>query len=109
MATPSEKLAEALEKLKQLQDQGIIAIKHTEISRVYRERLVENGFLKDAVKGLFRYPLLNSQAALHIGTVHTGNFSHGFSKINLVPGGVFPPNSLHSYTPVTGLSPVKLS
>ena len=53
MATPSEKLAEALEALHELQEQGWVAIKSTEISRVSRELLVNNGYLKEVSKGWY--------------------------------------------------------
>lgn len=53
MATPSEKLAESLEVLKELQDKGVMAIKATELSRVHRERLSKNGFLSVVMKGWY--------------------------------------------------------
>jgi hypothetical protein len=53
MASPSEKLAESLEKLKKFQDKGEVAIKANELSRVHRERLQENGFIKEVVKGWY--------------------------------------------------------
>ncbi len=53
MATPGEKLAESLEKLKELQDSGIVGIKASDLSRVYRERLVENGFIRKVLKGWY--------------------------------------------------------
>ena len=53
MTTPSEKLAQALDALKQLQDRGQVAIYATDLSRVYRERLTENGFLKEVMKGWY--------------------------------------------------------
>jgi len=53
MATPSEKLAESLGKLKTLQDTGIVAIRSTDLSRVHRERLVSNGFIKEVLKGWY--------------------------------------------------------
>lgn len=53
MATPSEKLAESLEKLKELQDSGVIAIKANDLTRVHRERLVKNGFIKEVIKGWY--------------------------------------------------------
>jgi len=53
MATPGEKLAESLEILKKLQDSGIVAIKASEISRVHRERLVKNKFLREVMKGWY--------------------------------------------------------
>ena len=53
MATLSEKLAESLIALKELQDQGIMAIRASEMSRVNRERLVKNGFLNEVMKGWY--------------------------------------------------------
>ena len=53
MATPGEKLAESLEKLKIIQDKGIVGIKASELSRVHKERLVENGFIREVLKGWY--------------------------------------------------------
>jgi len=53
MATPSKKLAESLEVLKNLQEHGKIAIRSAEITRVHRERLVNGGFLKEVMKGWY--------------------------------------------------------
>ena len=53
MATPSEKLAQSLEVLKGLQDKGKVAIRSADLSRVHRERLVRNGFLKEVMKGWY--------------------------------------------------------
>lgn len=53
MATPSEKLAESLTYLKELQDDGIVAIKFDALSRTHRERLLENGFLEEVYKGWY--------------------------------------------------------
>ena len=53
MATPSEKLAESLEALKALQDKGYMAIKVSELSRINKDRLFKNGFLKEVVKGWY--------------------------------------------------------
>lgn len=54
MATPRERFAEALKLLKELQDKGIVGIYTDEIpSRVYREILVKNGFLKEVTKGWY--------------------------------------------------------
>ena len=53
MATPNEKLAESLEALKVLQDQELIAVKSSELSRVHRERLLKAGFLSEVVRGWF--------------------------------------------------------
>ncbi len=53
MATPSEKLAESLEVLKSLQDQKIVAIRSSDLSRTHRERLTKNGFLLEIIKGWY--------------------------------------------------------
>lgn len=53
MATPSEKLADSLEVLKELQDQGIVAIRSRDLSRTHRERLVKGGFLQEVIKGWY--------------------------------------------------------
>ena len=54
MATPGEKLADSLKELRQLQDdENIVAIKSSEISRTHRERLSKNGFLKEVSKGWY--------------------------------------------------------
>jgi hypothetical protein len=53
MATPAEKLANSLESLKNLQDQGKVAIKSHELTRTHRERLVKNGFLQEVIKGWY--------------------------------------------------------
>lgn len=53
MATPGEKLAESLEKLKQLQDNGVVGIKASDLSRVHRERLLDNGFIREVIRGWY--------------------------------------------------------
>ncbi len=53
MVTANEKLAQSLEALKELHEKGIIAIKSSELSRVHRERLLKNGFLKEVVRGWY--------------------------------------------------------
>src|SRR5438874_12325596 len=51
MATPNEKLAESLDVLKALQEGGRRVFRSDDLSRVHRERLVENGFLQEGIKG----------------------------------------------------------
>ena len=51
MATPNKKLAESLEVLKALQEGGGRVFRSDELSRIHRERLVANGFLKEVMKG----------------------------------------------------------
>ena len=53
MATPSDKLAQSLEALKSLQDQGIVAIRTKNMTRTHRERLLKNGFIKEVMKGWY--------------------------------------------------------
>lgn len=53
MATPGQKLAASLEKLKKIQDKGMVAIKSAELSQTHRERLLKNGFIKEVVKGWY--------------------------------------------------------
>jgi fido (protein-threonine AMPylation protein) len=51
MATPNEKLAESLAKLKVLQEGGRRVFRSNELSRIHRERLVANGFLQEVLRG----------------------------------------------------------
>src|ERR1700674_120062 len=51
MAAPNEKLAEALSVRKTLQESGRREVRSDDFSRVHRERLAENGFLLDVMKG----------------------------------------------------------
>jgi len=53
MVTPSEKLASSLAALKELQDKVGVVVKTSEISRTHRERLTNNGFLKEIIRGWY--------------------------------------------------------
>ena len=53
MSTPSEKLAESLELLHQLQGRGLVAIRSRDLTRTHRERLCRNGFLHEVIKGWY--------------------------------------------------------
>jgi Fic/DOC family len=57
MASPSEKLAESLEVLHQLQEGGPngekAAIRSGDLTRTHRERLTQNGFLQEVIKGWY--------------------------------------------------------
>lgn len=53
MASPSEKLAESLKVLRDLQEKGVVAIRSAEMSRAHRERLLKNGFLQEVMKGWY--------------------------------------------------------
>ena len=54
MATPSEKLAESLQRLHKLQNvNGAAAIRAKDMPRTHRERLKTNGFLREVMKGWY--------------------------------------------------------
>ena len=54
MATPSEKLAQSLERLERLQGtDGAAAIRSKDMPRTDRERLLKNGFLQEVMKGWY--------------------------------------------------------
>ena len=56
MAKPSEKLAKSLEVLHTLQKRGVIAIRSSDLTRTHRERLSQNGFLQEVIKGWYIVP-----------------------------------------------------
>ena len=51
MPSPNEKLAESLDMLKALQQGTRRVFRSEDLSRVHRERLLENGFLQEVMKG----------------------------------------------------------
>jgi hypothetical protein len=51
MPLPNEKLAESLEVLEELQQSNRRVFRSDDLSRVHRERLLENGFLQEVMKG----------------------------------------------------------
>ena len=53
MAKPSEKLAESLEVLHQLQERGVVAIHSRDLTRTHRERLLKSGFLQEVRRGWY--------------------------------------------------------
>lgn len=53
MATPADKLAQSLDALKRLQDAQAAAIRATGLTRVHRERLLKNGFIREVMKGWY--------------------------------------------------------
>jgi fido (protein-threonine AMPylation protein) len=50
-AAPAARLADSLERLAELQSRGRRVFRSSEFSRVHRERLVANGFLREAIRG----------------------------------------------------------
>ena len=53
MATPADKLAQSLGALKALQNAKAVAIRASVLTRVHRERLLKNGFLREVMKGWY--------------------------------------------------------
>ncbi|OIP43980.1 MAG: cell filamentation protein Fic [Desulfobacterales bacterium CG2_30_60_27] len=53
MVKPSEKLADSLKLLHALQERGVIAIRSADLTRTHRERLIQNGFLQEVIKGWY--------------------------------------------------------
>lgn len=51
MAAPNEKLATSLTALRRLQKSGRRVFQSQELTRVHRERLLQNGFLQEVMKG----------------------------------------------------------
>lgn len=51
MATAHERLASSLEQLKELQRDGRRVFRSSEFRRAHRERLTQNGFLREVIKG----------------------------------------------------------
>lgn len=53
MAAPSEKLAQSLSLLQELQHNGQVAIRASDMTRTHRERLLRNSFLLEVMKGWY--------------------------------------------------------
>jgi hypothetical protein len=53
MATPAEKLAESLEALQAFQEKGMVAIKTDFLTRIHRERILDNRFIREVSKGWY--------------------------------------------------------
>jgi len=53
MPSPSDHLATSLERLKEIQRTGRVAVRARDLSRVHRERLTRNGFLREVMKGWY--------------------------------------------------------
>ena len=53
MATPHEKLAASLEILRPFQKRGAVVVRSRELTRTHRERLIQNGFLREIIKGWY--------------------------------------------------------
>ena len=58
MASPTEKLAQSLERLQELQgERGTSALRSKELLRADRERLLKNGFIQETMKGSVQFSL----------------------------------------------------
>lgn len=102
MATPAEKLADALDALHALQNKGLVAINTNDISTVYRQRLTKNGFLKEVLKGWYIPSILKKDlATAHPGMRNTGSFAAGLSVKNMVTVILFRRISHCNFIPVT--------
>ena len=66
MATPSEKLAASLSLLEELHKGGRRVFRSRELTRVHRERLVRNGFVREVMKGW----LISSSPDVAAGDIH---------------------------------------
>jgi hypothetical protein len=53
MALVSEKLADSLSALKELQDKRAVAIRTGQLSRTHRQRLLKAGFIREVMKGWY--------------------------------------------------------
>ena len=53
MASPADKLAQSLAALKSLQEAKVMAIRASDLTRVHRERLLRNGFIREVMKGWY--------------------------------------------------------
>lgn len=54
MATPQEKLAKSLKRLQELQtEDGAVALRSKDLPRTDRERLLNNGFIQEVMKGWY--------------------------------------------------------
>jgi hypothetical protein len=53
MVTPQQKLANALDVLRTLQDRNLVAVRSDDLSRSQRELLMKHGFLQEVMKGWY--------------------------------------------------------
>ena len=98
MAIPSEKLAQSLDVLRQLQESNNSpVIRSSEISRTHYERLVKNGFLMKVVGGWY----IQSDPADVSGDTTAWYISYGR---NLEKSGVCQPKFHWMFRPAIGQS-----
>lgn len=78
MATPAERLADSLEELRKLQEENKTVLQTEELSRTNRERLLENGFLKEVMRGW--YMITSPEERQGDSTSWYSNFWHFCSR-----------------------------
>src|SRR5690554_4758682 len=61
MSDISQKLADSLEQLEQLQESGIVAIQSKQLSRIHRERLLKHGFIREVIRGWYIPTILDER------------------------------------------------
>ena len=79
MATPAERLADSLEELRKLQEENKTVLQTEELSRTNRERLLENGFLKEVIRGW--YMITSPEERQGDSTSWYSNFWHFCSRL----------------------------
>ncbi|HEY3784972.1 MAG TPA: hypothetical protein VGL55_06815 [Steroidobacteraceae bacterium] len=67
MAVASEKLADSLSALKELQDKGTVAIRTSQLSRTHRQRLLKVGVIREVLKGWYTPTRPDEPAAANTG------------------------------------------
>ena len=95
----SQKLADSLEQLQQLQESGAVAVQSRQLSRVHRERLLKHGFIREVIRGWYIPTMpgashLNNQLACTSAIEpYLSNYSCARLKaiINLLPFYTTPP------------------
>ena len=102
MAIPAERLADSLEELRRLQEDGKVAIQSDDLSRTHRERLIENGFLKEVIRGW--YIVSRPDEKPGDTTTWYSNFWHFCSRL-LKRIGVYLLNNRYNCMQVTGVCP----
>jgi len=88
MPSPNEKLAESLDVLEALQQGNRRVFRSDDLSRVHRERLVENGFLQEVMKGWLISSSPDTEAGESTrGTRRSGNSAHATATSALANNG----------------------
>ena len=94
MAAPSEKVAQSLELLRELEAGSGAAIRSRDLTRTHRERLLATGFLQEVIKGWY-VPSRPDEAKGEstYGMRRSGAFAPSISMRALAGTGACRPNS----------------